>query len=137
MRNCRFRKNVANCDRWPGYRGGQLNSFHCTTYSHAWTNITTPVSKQLVRENVFQNRHTLQCMKTLSLVIIYLQTGFSLLSLTQKGIQCKRVRVCDTNDFRIKWRTVIKRCDIGNCSSFTYHCHEQHKGTQFLNWTWH
>jgi hypothetical protein len=20
---------VANCDRWPGYRGGQLHTFHC------------------------------------------------------------------------------------------------------------
>jgi hypothetical protein len=24
MGNCRFRKNVANYDRWPGYRGGQI-----------------------------------------------------------------------------------------------------------------
>jgi hypothetical protein len=23
---------VANCDRWPGYRGGQLYSFHCKYY---------------------------------------------------------------------------------------------------------
>jgi hypothetical protein len=29
MGNCRFRKNVANYDRWPGYRVGQLYSFHC------------------------------------------------------------------------------------------------------------
>jgi hypothetical protein len=29
MGNCRFRKNVANSDRWSGYRGGQLYSLHC------------------------------------------------------------------------------------------------------------
>jgi hypothetical protein len=36
MGNCRFRKNVANCDRWPGYRGGQLNSFHCFSPRSQW-----------------------------------------------------------------------------------------------------
>jgi hypothetical protein len=29
MGHGRFRKNVANYDRWTGYRGGQLYSFHC------------------------------------------------------------------------------------------------------------
>jgi hypothetical protein len=29
MENSRFRKNVANYDRWPGYGGGQLYTCHC------------------------------------------------------------------------------------------------------------
>jgi hypothetical protein len=26
---CQFRKNMANCDRWPTYKSGQLHRFYC------------------------------------------------------------------------------------------------------------
>jgi hypothetical protein len=46
MGNWRFRKNVANYDSWPGDRGGQLSSFHCTM-------IGRPVAAEL--ERIFPN----------------------------------------------------------------------------------
>lgn len=29
---CQFRKSVANCDKWPVYKGGQYRNFHCTSW---------------------------------------------------------------------------------------------------------
>jgi hypothetical protein len=35
-----FRKSVANCDKWPVYKGGQHRNFHCISWR--WITITRP-----------------------------------------------------------------------------------------------
>jgi hypothetical protein len=32
IRMCWFHKSVANCDKWPTYKGGQLDRFYCTCF---------------------------------------------------------------------------------------------------------
>ena len=35
---CQFHKSVANCDKWPVYKGGQHRNFHCNSWT--WTAFT-------------------------------------------------------------------------------------------------
>jgi hypothetical protein len=115
MENCRIRKNVANYDRWPGYRGGQLtggqvievanydrwpgyrggqlNSFHCTFWP--WQHAELQTEHRLVHSqrwptDIVPGWHIQSALTYRHCVRVVHRVSADLQTLCQGGTYCQR-----------------------------------------------